>query len=135
YFAVLQDAPEVTKGNRSYFADGENTRRALAEQDVAAMLESANLVTHFNGRGIRIRVGDIVDQMRHATLVSEQGIVYSVRDPEGRKTAHNYTVCSGEDSKRYSGIFAGQWSNGKPVGRDDVYFLADEGRALASRAK
>jgi len=132
YFGVLQDAPEATKGNRSYFADVHNTRRALAAQDRGLLLESANLVTHYEKRGVRIRVGEVAEELRHATLVSSQGVVYSVRDTGDKRAVHNYTVYSKEEAGRYSGVFAGQWSGGKPFGRNDVYSLADEGRTLTS---
>lgn len=113
YFMMLEHAASI--GERRYFADRDNTARILQSYPEDYITESVRIAADFTQAGVQIRIGKSNEVTRHATLVSDSGVVYSVREEAGRKITHNYTVFSQKDASRAMPEFNGQWQNGQAV--------------------
>jgi hypothetical protein len=73
------------------------------------------------GDVFEIRIGEILPEMKLATLIGDSGVVYSVRDEkEKSKIAHNITVIDPAEAKRHRERFEEQWAKGRRIDSTDM---------------
>lgn len=123
YFEMLSKSIDQKIGDgraRRYFASREGTKKNLLLYHELIDASKEILQGYLDlGKGVfDISLGQPMDEMKHATLVGEKGVVYSVRDPEDKKIMHNLTVINDADAKRWLERFNEQWKTGEPI--DDI---------------
>jgi hypothetical protein len=100
---------------RRYFASLEGTRNGLRQhpelKDAAKGILRKYLAL---GDLFEIRIGQPEPAMAQVTFVSSTGCVYSVRDPNEKKIAHNLTAVNTEDRDRWMATFEKQWDAAVP---------------------
>lgn len=121
YFDMLRLSVDSHLGmnrKRRYFASREGTRKnLLAYPDLIGAAKEILERYLALGKGIfEIRIGEPLPEMRHATLIGDLGVVYSVRDKNQKgKIAHNLTVMDQKEAGEWRELFNEQWATGEPM--------------------
>lgn len=118
YFSMLRKSIDIDDGrSRRYSANREGTANNLKAYPHLSDAAKEILSEYLKIRDrFEIRLGEQDPRMKLATLVGDIGIVYSIRDKEQKsKIAHNLTVYSPEEAKKYREIFDEQWERGEPI--------------------
>lgn len=137
YFEMLGNSIHLGDDRkRKYSANEEGTAKNLLKHPALKGAAKEILGKYLEiGDRFEIRLGEQAPEMKHATLIGDKGVVYSVRDPDEKKIVHNLTVMGETEAENHREIFNNMFESSRRIESVDIieHLMEKYGNEIAGK--